>query len=101
MAGDLPITPAVASSRTIAPVRFPDLRPAHESFGSTLGRAVSDVDALQQRAQDTAIAMASGNGQDTARGVAAIEKANIAFQFTLAVRNKLLEAYQEVMRMTV
>jgi flagellar hook-basal body complex protein FliE len=98
---DLRITPAGAGTRAITPVRFPELRPEPESFGSALGRAVGDVDALQQKAQDTAIAMASGNGQDTARGVAAIEKANIAFQFTLAVRNKLLEAYQEVMRMTV
>jgi flagellar hook-basal body complex protein FliE len=31
----------------------------------------------------------------------AIEKANISFQFALQIRNKLLEAYQEIMRMPV
>ena len=31
----------------------------------------------------------------------AIEKANVSFQFALQIRNKLLEAYQEIMRMSV
>jgi len=97
---DLGIT-ALAGTRTITPVRFPELRPEGESFGTALGRAVGDVDALQQQAQNTAVAMAGGQGADTAQAVATIEKANIAFQFALSIRNKLLEAYLEVMRMPV
>ena len=42
-----------------------------------------------------------GPSRDTAQAVANIERANIAFSFALQIRNKLLEAYQEVMRMSV
>jgi flagellar hook-basal body complex protein FliE len=45
--------------------------------------------------------VAAGKHVDTAQAVAQIEKANIAFTFALSIRNKLLEAYQEVMRMPV
>jgi flagellar hook-basal body complex protein FliE len=98
---DLRIIPAEGATRTISPLRFPELRPSAEKFGTALARAIADVDSLQSQAQEAAGALAAGQAEDTAQSVAMIEKANISFQFALQIRNKLLEAYQEVMRMPV
>ena len=98
---DLRIIPAEGATRTVTPLRFPELRPSAESFGAALGRAVAEVDSLQSQAQEVAGALVAGQADDTAQAVAMIEKANISFQFALQIRNKLLEAYQEVMRMPV
>ena len=46
-------------------------------------------------------ALAAGQVEDISQVVVAAEKADIALQLTLAVRNKAVEAYQEIMRMQV
>ena len=98
---DLRITPAGRGLATVAPVRFSELRPAAEGFGATLGRALSDANSLQLKAQEATVQLAAGRAGDTAETLATIEKANISFQFALQIRNKLLEAYQDIMRMPI
>jgi len=71
------------------------------AFGDALTRALSEVNDLQLKARDSALAVASGKPIDTAQMVVDVEKANISLQFAVQVRNKLLEAYQELMRMQV
>lgn len=70
-------------------------------FGETLGQALAGVNALQVDAEAAATALASGQTVDTAKTLVTVEKASISFQFAMQVRNKLLEAYQEIMRMQV
>ena len=72
-------------------------------FGAaaTLSRALSEVNEMQLQSRDAAVAVASGKPVDTAQMVVDVEKANISLQFAVQVRNKLLEAYQELMRMQV
>lgn len=84
----LPAAPAATAARSAS------------GFGATLGRALADVNRLQADAQAAATALAAGEGS-LAETVVAVQKADIAFQLTLQIRNKLLEAYQEVMRMQV
>lgn len=72
-----------------------------EGFGDTLTRAVSAVNDMQRDAADATNALAAGKPIDTAQALVTIEKANVSFQFAVQIRNKLLEAYQEIMRMTV
>jgi flagellar hook-basal body complex protein FliE len=90
----LPVAPAPPAS-PLAP------RGGGDGFGETLTRAVAAVNDLQLQARDASLAVASGAQVDSAQAFVAIEKANISFQFALQIRNKLLEAYSEVMRMTV
>jgi flagellar hook-basal body complex protein FliE len=90
------LSPAVTPS---APSLAP--RGGGEGFSEALTRAVSTVNDLQLEARDAALAVASGSAVDSAQAFVAIEKANVSFQFAVQVRNKLLEAYQEIMRMTV
>ena len=91
----LPITPPTAPPSI-------STRGGGDGFGDTLTRAVSAVNEAQLDARDAAVAVASGtSGVDSAQAFVTIEKANISFQFALQIRNKLLEAYQEIMRMQV
>lgn len=68
-------------------------------FGEALRGALDQVNGLQQTADKAAQDFALGQTQDVAGTLISLEKANMAFQFTLQIRNKLLEAYQEIMRM--
>lgn len=69
-------------------------------FADALGKALSSVEAQQLEADRNAekVALGGGNLHETAL---ALEKADIAMRVAMKVRNKLVEAYQEVMRMTV
>jgi flagellar hook-basal body complex protein FliE len=69
-------------------------------FEGELSRAVSAVDQLQTQADQEAekVALGGGNLHETAL---ALEKADVAMRLATKVRNKLVEAYQEVMRMNV
>lgn len=97
---DLRVTPG-AGVPNVAPVRFPQLERTPEPFTSALGRAMTGLQEMQAQAKEATAAVTSGQSVDTAQAVAQIEKASIAFQYALSIRNKLLEAYQDVMRMPV
>ena len=77
--------------------------PADEgkSFSQFLSDAVADVNELQQQSKQASIDLATGKIQDVSEVVVATEKATIALQLTMQVRNKVLDAYQEIMRMQV
>ena len=70
------------------------------SFTEVLGNAIGKVDALQTQAdgESEKLALGAGNLHETAL---ALEKADVALRVLSKVRNKVVEAYQEVMRMTV
>lgn len=70
------------------------------SFGEALGNAIGKVDALQTQAdaESEKLALGGGNLHETAL---ALEKADVALRVLSKVRNKVVEAYQEVMRMGV
>lgn len=98
---DFAISPVSAGA--LAPASStPRVRPgADAGFGATLNGMLSEVNDLQQKAQEATVALAADRNVDTAQALVTIEKANVSFQFALQIRNKLLEAYQEVMRMQV
>lgn len=71
------------------------------AFGEYLKNALGEVNSLQQESSNMSKALAAGQVEDISQVVIAAEKADIALQLTLAVRNKAVEAYQEIMRMQV
>jgi flagellar hook-basal body complex protein FliE len=97
---DIRIAPVALPTAVRPPAVTTAVRGA-EGFGETLTRAVAAVNDMQREASDATIALASGKPVDSAQALVAIEKANVSFQFAVQIRNKLLEAYQEIMRMTV
>jgi flagellar hook-basal body complex protein FliE len=85
--------------RTITP-SIRETKPS-EGFGESLREALGKVNQLQQEADRAAESFSVGRTQDVAGTLIAVEKANLGLQLALQVRNKLLEAYQEILRMPI
>lgn len=69
------------------------------TFKDTLKSLISDVDNQIKDADQKAKDFALGENHDIHEIIIASEKADISFRFLMQIRNKLLEAYQEIMRM--
>ena len=69
-------------------------------FGKQLGGAIKQLDQLHVEADTQADAIANGGG-NLHEVALAFEKADVAMRLATKVRNKLVEAYNEVMRMSV
>lgn len=72
-----------------------------KSFGEFLSDSLKDVNTLKRQSEIANMKLAAGQVEDISEVVVASEKASIALQLTMQVRNKMVEAYQEVMRMQV
>jgi flagellar hook-basal body complex protein FliE len=70
-------------------------------FGDLLKNAVESVNAMQHEAGRLEDAVANGENVNIHQAVIAGEKAGLSFKLLMQVRNKMVEAYQEVMRMQV
>ncbi len=70
-------------------------------FGDALASAVKEVSQQQGKADNMAVQLALGKDVEVHDAVLAMEEAQISFQYALQIRSKLIEAYQEVMRMQV
>lgn len=68
-------------------------------FADALSGALKHVSAVQQRSSDMQVAYERGEVTDIAQVMLARQEAGVAFEATLQVRNKLLSAYQDIMRM--
>jgi flagellar hook-basal body complex protein FliE len=69
--------------------------------GNFFGELVGKVNDLQSQADNKIRNMMTGDSKELHEVMIAVEKAGISFQFLTQVRNKAVEAYQEVMRMQV
>jgi len=74
---------------------------AKADFGSYLKNAVGEVNDLQQMADKAIQSLVADGKGDLQETMVALEKADISFRFMMQVRNKVLEAYQEIIRMQV
>lgn len=77
------------------------VQPSGDSFASMLGRMVSEVNAKQNVAADAVSALQGGQNVPLHQTVIAMEEASVSFQLMVEVRNRLLESYQEIMRMQI
>jgi len=93
----LPVVPAAAP----APAAPPSQQQGPEGFGRLLGDEVSKLDNLQQNASQAAQDMATGKATDVSTVAMEVERASLALQLAVQVRNKAVDAYQELFRMQV
>ncbi|MFP5276101.1 MAG: flagellar hook-basal body complex protein FliE [Acidobacteriota bacterium] len=68
-------------------------------FADLLNDAVADVNTLEGQARSAAEGLMTGTGVDVHQAVIATQKAEMAFELTLAVRNKAVQAYEQVIGM--
>lgn len=70
-------------------------------FSDYLKNTLSKTNELLIQSQDLADAFAAGKTDNIHQVLLAAEKADIAFQFTMQIRNKIMDAYTEIMRMNI
>ena len=72
-----------------------------QSFAENLKGALKEVNDLQIESDRQNALLAAGRVEDISQVVVAAQKADLALQLTLQLRNKATQAYQEIMRMQV
>jgi flagellar hook-basal body complex protein FliE len=85
-----PVAPSFGSDAVSGP---------NTDFAGMLADGLQNVQGLQNRADDLAVQVADGTLSDPAQYTMASTEAALALQLTLAIRNKAVEAFQEIMRM--
>ena len=72
-----------------------------KSFKDVLADTIGEVQRLQTEADTTIKQLVAGEIKDVTEAMVAVEKADVSFQTMMAVRNKIVAAYEEIMRMQV
>lgn len=91
--------PSIAPA--IAPATSGGAGSALDGFGQALNTAIQGLSDSQNSADNASVQLASGEPIDLHEVMLARETASLHFQLAVQVRNKLVEAYQDVMRMQV
>ncbi|TVQ78247.1 MAG: flagellar hook-basal body complex protein FliE [Bradymonadales bacterium] len=74
---------------------------SEESFGDMLKEKISQVDEAQKAADVAAKDFATGKSRNLHEAILAMEMADTSLRMAVTVRNKVIEAYQEIMRLPV
>ena len=96
-----PLTPSLPVTPGEQPAALAPAQPSGDSFSTLLGKMVTEVNAKQISATNAVNQLQTGNTAPLHQAVIAMEEANVSFQLMVEVRNKLLDSYQELMRMQV
>lgn len=72
-----------------------------KSFADTLNEAIGTVNQLQKASDKGMQELATGRTDNIAEVMIATEKADIALKLMVQVRNKIIDAYQDIMKMQV
>ena len=68
------------------------------SFKDTLQNFMTDVNAMQKKAGESIEKLAAGEITDVHQVMSTVEEASVAFNMMMEIRNKVMDAYQEIMR---
>ena len=103
---DIDVSGLLAQMRALASetqsLQQPVQAPPQTAFSEVLGRSIDAVNQTQQQASALAEAFEAGDQNvDLAEVMISLQKANVSFQAMTEVRNKLVNAYQEIMNMPV
>jgi flagellar hook-basal body complex protein FliE len=79
----------------------PTAAPTGASFGDVLKNSINEVSRLQQDASRAVEDLATGRSEDVTGVMTAMEKSELAFKTLLAIRAKLMDAYEEIKNIAV
>lgn len=94
-----PISPIRFPSDLPSPARPPGASGSEAGFGSVLADAIGRVEQFQKNADTSIAKFLSGEDEEVHKVALATEQASMSLDLFLQVRNKVVSAYQEVMRM--
>jgi flagellar hook-basal body complex protein FliE len=75
--------------------------PSSTSFSDTLKKSIDEVSKLQQDASQAVTDLATGKTENVSGVMTAMEKSDLAFKTLLAIRSKLMDAYDEIKGISV
>jgi flagellar hook-basal body complex protein FliE len=94
----IPISPIRSPAAIAVPAAAGSEKPAAE-FGSVLADAIGRVERFQRASESSIDKFLSGEDEEVHKVALATQQAALSFDLFLQVRNKVVAAYQEVMRM--
>jgi flagellar hook-basal body complex protein FliE len=71
------------------------------AFGNILKDSIGEVNTLQHEASQAVEALTAGRSSDVHNTMIALQKADISFRLLMQIRNKVVSAYETVMRMQI
>lgn len=93
--------PSLASALATAPLSDAPAAAPGKSFGDMVSHGLQQVDQQLQTSQVELQRLATGEATNLHQVMLRLEETRLSFQLMVQVRNRLLESYQEVMRMQV
>jgi len=88
--------PAAPAPPPAAPDAIGAPREGASSFKSMLSEGIQQVNAMQHQADTAVQQLMTGDDVDPAAVLTAVQKADMSFRLMMQIRNKLVQAYQEV-----
>lgn len=98
---DITIESAMQAVTPYVPPKKGSAEGPQGSFRSMLQTSIAEVNQLQLEADHSIEQLVAGRSRNLHETMIALEKADISFRLMMEVRNKIIEAYNEVMRMQV
>ncbi|HPM77670.1 MAG TPA: flagellar hook-basal body complex protein FliE [bacterium] len=71
------------------------------SFNEVLKKAIAEVSGLEKDADRQVLELAAGKATNIHEAMLALQKADISFKMLMEIRDKIISAYNEIMRMSV
>jgi flagellar hook-basal body complex protein FliE len=90
---------AINSIPAVAPLAAPSQTSQPGAFQSVLQGAIQNIESANNNASDSVQKFLKGENEELHTAILAVQQASIAFDLGLQVRNKVVDAYQEIMRM--
>jgi flagellar hook-basal body complex protein FliE len=94
---------AINGVTSLQPSMGAGIKPApvsvEKGFGDLMDNLVQKVDGMQKSADASVVDVVSGKETDIHQVAVKVQEAGVAFDLMLGVRNRLMDAYQELMRM--
>ena len=97
-----PSSIAPSNIQPISPIEIGGAAPSSagaSDFGSVLESAIGEVESAHNNANQSVQSFLAGEGEDLHSTVLAVQRAGLEFDMLMQVRNKVVSAYQEIMRM--
>ena len=99
----IPVTPVSSAAGAITSIFGPvssSAAPGGDAgFGGVLKSALNQVSGMQNDAAAQVNTLMAGGNADMSKVMVAVEKADVAFQLMMQVRNKIVSAYQDIEKM--
>jgi flagellar hook-basal body complex protein FliE len=102
MSSDMIIKPLASASPTASRIDRPGANPqTDQGFAGIFKGSIGEVNRLHQEADQAVEALAAGRSTDVHNTMIALQKADVSFRLLMQVRNKVVAAYETVMRMQI